>query len=220
MSTVVALGAPRLVVAAILGGIIGLDRELKHRPAGIRTNMFMCVGSCMFTILSSALSVGGDHTRIAGQIVTGIGFIGAGSILHERKDVIIGLTTAATIFVVASVGMAVGGGFYLMAVVATIIVLASLFLLGRLERSLNLKSMICTYEVTGKSADDISVEVNRVLEPMHALMRNAQVAPTPTHVRLQFELEGTRDRQKHYEASLRQSPLLQSVSVLGPIEPE
>src|SRR5256885_15121865 len=87
----------RLTIAAILGGIIGLERELKHKPAGLRTNMFICFGSAMFTILSTELASEfvGDHTRIAAQIIPGIGFIGAGSILHSRGSVT-GLTTAAT----------------------------------------------------------------------------------------------------------------------------
>ena len=104
----------RLVLAAFLGGAIGLEREIKHRPAGLRTNLFICVGAAMFTLLSDALAVRylGDHTRIAAQIIPGIGFIGAGSILHNRDNLVTGITSAATLFVVASVGMAVGGGLY------------------------------------------------------------------------------------------------------------
>ena len=102
----------RLVLAALLGGVIGLERQIKHRPAGLRTNMFICFGAAMYTILSMQLAdvFGvGDHTRIAAQIIPGIGFIGAGSILHAKNGVT-GLTTAATLFVVASIGMACGGG--------------------------------------------------------------------------------------------------------------
>jgi len=126
----------RLVLAAILGGIIGLERQLRHKPAGLRTNMFICFGSAMFTVLSSQLagSLGGDHTRIAAQIIPGIGFIGAGSILHARASVT-GLTTAATLFVVASVGMAAGGGLYLTAIFATGLILIALVLLGRMEHT-------------------------------------------------------------------------------------
>ncbi len=85
-SGLVATSMLRLVLAAILGGAIGLERELRHRPAGLRTNMFICFGAAMFTILSDALAVKylGDHTRITAQIIPGIGFIGAGSILHTR----------------------------------------------------------------------------------------------------------------------------------------
>src|ERR1700757_3883390 len=84
MNSVVGLSISRLVIAAVLGGIIGLERELHHKPAGLRTNMFICFGAAMFTILSDQLAMEhpGDHTRIAAQIIPGIGFIGAGSILH------------------------------------------------------------------------------------------------------------------------------------------
>src|ERR1700739_658193 len=144
----------RLLVAAILGGIIGLERQIHRKPAGLRTNLFICFGAAMFTIMSGELAkrVGGDHTRVAAQIIPGIGFIGAGSILHARGSVT-GLTTAATLFVVASVGMAAGGGFYVTAVFATIVILIALALLGRLERKVWMRSMLVTYEVTGASAE-------------------------------------------------------------------
>ena len=91
--------------------MIGLEREQKRKAAGLRTNMFICFGAAMFTVLSDKLAAGfgGDHTRIAAQIIPGIGFIGAGSILHSKGGVS-GLTTAATMFVVASIGMAAGEG--------------------------------------------------------------------------------------------------------------
>src|ERR1700674_1014637 len=156
----------RLMLAAVLGGAIGLEREFKHRPAGLRTNLFICVGAAMYTLLSDALAVKflGDHTRIAAQIIPGIGFIGAGSILHNRNNLVTGITSAATLFVVASVGMAVGGGLYLTAIFATALILICLFLLGRAEEQFGLKAAIRGYEVAGRSADDITAEVNRVLE--------------------------------------------------------
>src|SRR6201996_7965550 len=114
----------RVLLAALLGGAIGLERELKHKPAGLRTNMFICMGAAIFTILSAELAgeFTGDHTRVAAQIIPGIGFIGAGSILHSRGSVQ-GITTAATLFVVASVGMAAGGGLYLTAICSTILIM-------------------------------------------------------------------------------------------------
>src|SRR6201988_3753426 len=105
----------RLVLAAFLGGLIGLEREFKHRAAGLRTNMFICFGAAMYTLLSQRLAgIPADSARIAAQIIPGIGFIGAGSILHTR-GLTTGITSAATLFVVASVGMAAGGGVYLTA---------------------------------------------------------------------------------------------------------
>src|SRR5271155_527527 len=141
-SGIVASSMVRLVLAAILGGIIGLERELNHRAAGLRTNMFICFGAAMFTLLSQKLAgVPSDSARIAAQIIPGIGFIGAGSILHTR-GLTTGLTSAATLFVVASVGMAAGGGLYLTAVFATALVLLALFVLGYLELRFNLKTLL------------------------------------------------------------------------------
>jgi putative Mg2+ transporter-C (MgtC) family protein len=212
----------RLVLAAILGGTIGLEREIKHRPAGLRTNLFICLGAAMFTLLSDALAVEhiGDHTRIAAQIIPGIGFIGAGSILHSRGNLVTGITTAATLFVVASVGMAVGGGLYLTAIFATALILFCLFLLGNAEQRLNLKLAVHTYEVTGSSADVVTVEVNRVLECIHAMMQNVQLAATPQHVRVQFELEGTRKEHEEVLQALKQSSVLESITPLGPVQTE
>jgi putative Mg2+ transporter-C (MgtC) family protein len=212
----------RLMLAALLGGAIGLEREFKHRPAGLRTNLFICVGAAMYTLLSDALAVKflGDHTRIAAQIIPGIGFIGAGSILHNRNNLITGITSAATLFVVASVGMAVGGGLYVTAVFGTALILLCLFLLGNAERSLNLKLAVHSYEVTGSSEDDIKAEVNRALECIHAMMDNVNVAATRKHVRVQFDLEGTNREQKQVLQVLRQSTVLESVTPLGPVQLE
>jgi putative Mg2+ transporter-C (MgtC) family protein len=212
----------RLGLAAVLGGLIGLEREIKHRPAGLRTNLFICLGAALFTLLSDELAVEhlGDHTRIAAQIIPGIGFIGAGSILHNRGDLVSGITSAATLFVVASVGMAVGGGLYLTAVFATALILMCLFLLGRAEQRFNIKLLVNTYEVQGNSADVIQSEVNLLLERIHAMMQNVQVAQTRQHVRLQFDVEGTRKEQDIVLRALQQSSVLENVIPLGPVQTE
>jgi putative Mg2+ transporter-C (MgtC) family protein len=212
----------KLLLAAFLGGLIGLEREAKHRPAGLRTNLFICMGAAMFTLLSDQLAVEhiGDHTRIAAQIIPGIGFIGAGSIIHARGDLVTGITSAATLFVVASVGMAVGGGEYITAMFCTGLVLGVLSLLGLIERFLNLKVMLHCFEVTGPSADHLTTLVNAVLEPIHAIMVNPQIAPTPRHVRLRFEYEGTRKASAKVLAMLRDSNAFESVTELGPVQAE
>lgn len=220
-SGIVSSSLARLVVAALLGGIIGLERELKHRPAGLRTNMFICFGSAMFTILSDALAVEhlGDHTRIAAQIIPGIGFIGAGSILHAR-GLTTGLTTAATLFVVASVGMATGGGLYLTAIFATGAVVLSLFVLGHLEVTFSLKTRLVSYEVTGGRVEEITQEVNRILERSHRMMQNVITGSTSQHVRLQFDVLGCNRDQKKLLGELKSSTVLDSVTSLGPVDLE
>lgn len=220
-SGIVASSLARLVLAAVLGGVIGLERELKHRPAGLRTNMFICFGAALFTILSDALAVEhiGDHTRISAQIIPGIGFIGAGSILHTR-GLTSGLTTASTLFVVASVGMATGGGLYLTAIFATGLVLAALFSLGHLEVTFNLKTLLTSYEVTGSSVEQITEEVNRILERQHRMMQNVLSASTGQHVRVQFDVLGCNGDQKKFLNELKTSPMLGSATSLGPVELE
>jgi putative Mg2+ transporter-C (MgtC) family protein len=216
----VAATLSRLILAAILGGLIGLERELKHRPAGLRTNMFICFGAALFTVLSRALAgVPSDNARIAAQIIPGIGFIGAGSILHTR-GLTSGLTTAATLFVVASVGMAAGGGLYVTAVFATLVVLITLFALGHLERTFNLKTLLNTYEVTGVSVEEISLEVNRILERKHRMMQNVLSGNTGQHIRLQFDVAGCNRDQTELLRELKASAVLGSVTPLGPVELE
>jgi putative Mg2+ transporter-C (MgtC) family protein len=136
----------KLLLAVLLGGFIGIERELSGKSAGFRTHILICLGSAMFTELSFSISLvvnsaneaagvafRSDPGRIAAQIVTGIGFLGGGAILRDAGSVK-GLTTAATIWVVAAVGMAVGAGAYIAAVGATGLVLFVLFPLRRLEQ--------------------------------------------------------------------------------------
>src|SRR5262245_52577724 len=123
----------QLVLAVILGGAVGIERELRGKPAGLRTNILICMGATLFTVLSYRIAEArGDPGRVAAQILTGVGFIGAGTILHLRGAVT-GLTSAATIWVVAAVGMAVGAGAYVEALGATLLIMAVLAGLGPLE---------------------------------------------------------------------------------------
>lgn len=132
----------RLFVAAILGGLIGWDRERKDGVAGLRTHMLVCVGSSLIMIVSAfgfkdvlgQPNVTLDPSRIAAQVISGIGFLGAGTILFLRPQVIRGLTTAAGLWSVAGVGLAVGGGLYLAAIVATVIIFVILAVLKPFEK--------------------------------------------------------------------------------------
>ncbi len=127
--------AAKLVIAILIGGGIGLERELKHKPAGLRTNILICLGSALLMDLSMGIAAthGGDPGRIAAQVVTGIGFLGAGTILHTRGQ-ITGLTSAATIWVVAALGLTVGAGYYVEALGSTVTVMVVLIGLGWAEK--------------------------------------------------------------------------------------
>ncbi len=123
-----------LVLAVILGGAIGLERELQQKAAGLRTNILICVGAALFTELSLAMTAEfGDPSRIAAQIVTGVGFLGAGAIIQGR-GIVTGLTTAATMWLVAAIGMAVGFGALLEATGTTLLVVVVLVALRPIER--------------------------------------------------------------------------------------
>jgi putative Mg2+ transporter-C (MgtC) family protein len=207
----------RLLLAAILGGIIGLERELKRRPAGLRTNMFICFGSAMFTVLSIELGKPNDTTRIAAQIIAGIGFIGAGSILRDKGGVT-GLTTAATIFVVASIGMACGGGLYMLAVFATVLIFLALRVLGWTERRFNLKPLLMDYSiVTEKSPQEIVEEINKVLEDQGKELSGMRLSKVDGKERIVFSVGATRNEHQQLLNNLRQSNDLRGVeATAGP----
>jgi putative Mg2+ transporter-C (MgtC) family protein len=211
----------RLALAAILGGVIGLERELKRKPAGLRTNMFICFGSAMFTVLSTELASQwgiGDHTRIAAQIIPGIGFIGAGSILHDRGSVS-GLTTAATLFVVASIGMACGGGLYLLAIFATMLIYLALHLLGVLERRANLKPLIMNYIiVSDKTADELVTEVNSILEDQGKQMEGMHLSRLNGKEKLIFSVGGTRNEHRELTSRLRNSEDLKNLETTAGLD--
>lgn len=221
MGAVVSPSLVRMIIAAILGGVIGLEREFRRKAAGLRTNMFICMGAAMFTILSDQLASahGGDHTRIAAQIIPGIGFIGAGSILHARGSVT-GLTTAATIFVVASVGMAVGGGLYLTATFQTGLILIALFVLGKAEDRFAWKAKTLVYEATGAKTEDVISEVNRILDAENLVMQNVRLSSTGGFHRVRFEVEASHTEHGRLGMALRQSSILFSVTSAGAVEHE
>jgi putative Mg2+ transporter-C (MgtC) family protein len=127
----------KLTIAVLLGGIIGFERELSGKPAGLRTNILICIGAALLMDLSTRIGLVdghrvGDPARIAAQIVTGVGFLGAGTIM-QAQGMVTGLTSAATIWVVAAIGMTVGAGFYIEGIGAGLIVTFVLSGLGGLE---------------------------------------------------------------------------------------
>jgi putative Mg2+ transporter-C (MgtC) family protein len=206
----------RLLLAAVLGGGIGLERELSQKPAGLRTNMFICFGAALFTILSIAMvdpSLG-DHTRIASNIITGIGFIGAGSILHERGSVQ-GLTTAATVFVVAAIGMAAGAGFGLLAIFSTVIILLALRLLGLMEMRFNIKPLHMSYEAVGAKAEDMLAEVNHILETEQRIMESVAVTPQNEGFLLHFSVSATYREHRALLDAFKKSRFLSKITFVG-----
>jgi len=125
-----------ILLAIVLGAVVGIERQVSGKSAGLRTNVLICLGAAVFTIISKQMASGStDVTRIAAQIVTGVGFLGAGAIIQDTGGVR-GLTTAATIWLVASIGMACGAGYYALAAISTLLAVLVLLGLGQIEKPL------------------------------------------------------------------------------------
>lgn len=158
----------RLLMACAMGAVVGMEREWRHKASGLRTNMMLCMGCALFTVMSGVLTGMGtlDRSRVASNIVQGIGFLGAGLILHTRNRVL-GLTSAATVFVVASIGMACGAGLYVVAAVATAIVFFALRFIGTLEVRSQWKTYPMLYEVRGTDVKTMFADILCTLDKAH-----------------------------------------------------
>jgi putative Mg2+ transporter-C (MgtC) family protein len=187
----------RLLVAAGLGAAIGVERDLHRRPAGIRTSMFVCLATALFTVLSGEIAHRmGDSsgTRIASNIVQGIGFLGAGAILRDSAGVV-GMTTAATIFVEAAIGMAVGGGFYAVGVTTTAIVLFALIVLWSISDRVGLTGRLMLFRMTTSNADSVAGEVQRVMAELKIAMQQFRVSMSGTNSVVEFAAEVSHHQQ-------------------------
>ena len=187
----------RLLLAALLGGAVGFERELRHKPAGLRTNMLICVGAALFTVISyqMASTVGGDHTRIAAQIIPGIGFIGAGVVIRER-GAILGITSASTIFVIASVGMACGAGMPVTAIFTTMLLLSALVVLGFAEDRFGLHTRLMTFRVTALGATNTIQQVHQIIRDLGIETRSWESRKTDDGLVVEFDAEVTNPQER------------------------
>ncbi len=189
----------RLLLATVLGGLIGLERELSGKPAGLRTNILICVGATLIMDVSrtvAAAGVGGpaDPGRIAAQVVSGIGFLGAGTILVERGSVV-GLTTAATIWVVAAIGLAIGSDAYVAAVGTTALVVVTLILLGWLEGYLFERRTSVRLELVLEPDDGLLERVAGLLREHRLKIRPEKVEKQADRYRVSYEVRGRARRR-------------------------
>ena len=170
----------KLGLAVILGGLVGYEREHHNQPAGLRTHIILCVGATLITLVSIALSkdLGNDRltdpTRIAAQIVSGIGFLGGGAILRLGATVK-GLTTAACIWTVTGVGMAIGAGYYFPAVMVVLIMLFALHSLAQFEDAFIKKRMYREMTLTARSSPDLLGNVEKVFSANRIFIKNIEV---------------------------------------------
>lgn len=151
----------KLLLALLLGGMIGLEREFRDKAAGFRTVSFICLGAALFTIVAQNFPPGGDAAPIAAQIVTGVGFLGAGAILRDRGR-IVGLTTASIIWLAAAIGMSVGAGLFLLAGETTAITLVVLWVFPTIEIWVDRIHSERTYEVTYENTSLAYAAVERL----------------------------------------------------------
>ena len=178
----------KLILAAVLGGLIGIEREIRDKPAGLRTNILICVGSTLFMSISTKVAevLGGDPTRIAAQIISGIGFLGAGAVLHSHGFVL-GLTTAATIWVVAGVGMALGSGMYAVAVFTTAMSLVTLYFLALVEDKIQGRKSY-SYSLIVTDLNQALSAINRVLQENSVAAASFNFKKRSGHYRVWFNL--------------------------------
>jgi len=200
---------PRLLAACLLGGLIGLERETKRRAAGVRTNLLVCMGCAFFTLLSAVLAgdANPDKGRVASNIVQGIGFLGAGLILHNRSR-ISGLTSAATVFVVASIGMACGAGLFAAAAVATIIVIIALQLVGFLERRANIKIYPLIYEARGSNQTEMLQSILDAMDKANERLAEFGSDAIGDLQRISFTITATKKEHERLRGKLLAEPAI------------
>lgn len=187
----------RLVAASVFGALVGLERERKSWSAGMRTHMMVCVGSCLIMIVSSFGFfdvLGGknmelDPSRVAAQVVSGIGFLGAGTIMFMKEGVVRGLTTAAGLWTVAAIGLATGGGMYLPAGIATGIVLIILWALQPLEKRYARRFARQMLRVVLKYDSDESDLIKKILNEDGFTVQNLNLVKTKDDYLLNFQFE-------------------------------
>jgi len=185
----------RLGMALLVGGIIGAERERHKKAVGLRTLILISLGSALFTILSYRIGLytSDEPSRIAANIVSGIGFLGAGVILEERGRVT-GLTTAATIWLTAALGMAAGAGEYLLSGAAALIALIVLILFTRIEEYLEISSEMRTYQISTKISWDKYKELRSLFKEHKLLIQSYKQEKKEDEMMCTFEVYGTTKR--------------------------
>ena len=196
----------RLALAAFLGALVGIERERKDWAAGLRTHMMVCVGAALTMIVSAfgfqdvlgTRDVILDPSRVAAQVISGIGFIGAGTILFLRQEVIRGLTTAAGLWTVAAIGLATGGGMYFAAAVATVVVLIILWVLKPLERRIFAKyrSNLIRIEARQDAAQSLALAIQQLLEAEGLDFYNLSIQKTSGGITLMLRFRNATDANR------------------------
>jgi putative Mg2+ transporter-C (MgtC) family protein len=209
----------RLLVACLLGAAVGLEREFNRKAAGVRTNLLICMGSAFFTLLSAVLAgdANPDKGRVAANIVQGIGFLGAGLILHNRSRVS-GLTSAASVFVVASIGMACGAGLYGAAIVAAVLVIVALEAVGFVERRANLKAFPLVYEARGLDQTLMLKSILDAMDKAGERLTGVQNDAIGDLQRVSFSLSATKRQHERLRGKLLSEPAISALFTFRDLE--
>lgn len=195
----------RLAFALVLGGLVGLEREVRDKPAGLRTIILICVGACVFTMLSQSVgSPDWDSTRIAAQIVSGVGFLGAGAIIRDRANVV-GLTTAATIWAVAAIGMAAGFGQLRLAVLGSFAILLALLLLDLVEKWIGARRDVQEYHFLASNSHDTLDRVTAMFEKAHIRTRKRRFFQDGDSLLFHIHAMGTKANHERLRMALASS---------------
>ena len=193
----------RLVAAIIAGAVIGVERELHDKPAGFRTNILICFGAALFTVMSITM-VGeaySDRARIAAQVVTGVGFLGAGTIVHFKGNVL-GLTTAATIWADASVGMAFGAVEYVLGIAGTILVAAVLFGLAYAEELISSWRVTTRFKIKLPASLQLAEQIREHVSQTGVHIRSWMITHVEDEMTLRISVTGRVDRLEKLQSEL------------------
>jgi putative Mg2+ transporter-C (MgtC) family protein len=191
----------KLVFAIVIGSVIGAEREYRDKSAGFRTLVFICLGATMFTLLSLKIANNSDPARIAAQIVTGVGFLGAGAILRDRGRVV-GMTTAAMIWLAAALGMCIGSGNYLLAAVVAVFVLVVLVIFPYLEEWIDSRSGTEHYEVICAYAPGRYEELLKQVQAADLQIITSKCSKVNENIIVSLLLRGSPGRQAAWSAQL------------------
>jgi putative Mg2+ transporter-C (MgtC) family protein len=207
----------RLVIALLIGGAIGLEREFKGKPAGMRTNMLICIGSCLIMIISTEIArtavQTSDPGRIAAQVVTGIGFLGAGTIIRSRFH-IVGLTTAATIWTLSALGLAIGAGYILLSVVVALLITITLVFIGYIEERLDMKRSFHVVQVTIERGEGVIRDIMTLFASMKISSEALEVIRSGDLWRATFEYASSNEKHRAFVEKLSASPGVKGVTEL------
>ena len=212
---------PKVVYAILCGGLVGMERELKNKPAGIKTNILICLGSALYTSIGVLMAASyadsnhyGDPSRLAAQIVSGIGFLGGGTIIQARGT-ILGLTTAATIWLVAAIGICIGIGHAEIAVVTSVIAVLVLIITNIFEDRVLGRSITFAAEIVVSDPDGkVRLAINQALAQNNLVMDDFDITSQGADTVLQCKYNGHRADHKKFILDLWSTPGIREVRQL------